>query len=437
MSIELVSLLILGSFVLFLILGLPLAFITGGIATVLTLILWGPGALFLIVTRVFALMCSYVLVAVPMFVFMGTMLKEAGVMDEAFAALRLWLGPLRGGLASTVVLASTVMAAITGIIAAAIVTMGIMALPVMLKHGYHKDMALGSIMAGGSLGILIPPSVLFVIFGMTAGESVGRLFMGGVFSGILLAGLYIAYISIRCFINPKLGPALPEEERRVPLRQKLGYMKGLIMPAFLAVVVLGSIYAGVATPTEAAGVGAMGATLCAVIRRRLSWRGMKEVVFETAKTTTMIMWLMFGASALVGVYTLAGGAKFIEDIILGLGLGPWGILIVMQIIFIILGMFLDSIGILLLTIPIFIPIILDLGFDPIWFGVLFVMNMQIGFLSPPFGIAIFYLKGVTPPDITTGDLFRAVWPFILLQLLGLALVMIFPQIALWLPNIMI
>jgi tripartite ATP-independent transporter DctM subunit len=425
----------IGAFVMLLALGLPLAFITGSIAVVFTLILWDPGALVLIVSRVFVLMSSYVLVAVPMFVFMGTMLKESGVIEETFRAVRLWLGGLRGGLASTVVIASTIMAAVSGIIAAAIVTFGIIALPAMLKYRYHKDIALGSIIGGGSLGVLIPPSVLFVIFGMTAGESIGRLFLAGVFPGLLLSGLMIGYITIRCLIDPELGPALPKEERRIPLRQKLAALKSLILPFLLAFTVLGTIFAGVATPTEAAGAGALGATLCAAIRRRLTWRGIKEVAFETAKTTTMVLWLMFGASSFVGVYTRAGGAEFMEDLILGLGMGPWGVIIVMQIIYLILGMFLDSIGILLLTVPIFIPIIVELGFDPIWFGVLFVMNMMIGFMSPPFGIGVFYLKGVAPPEITTTDLFRSVWPFVLIFLLGLTLVMTFPQLALWLPNV--
>lgn len=437
MSIELITLLMLISFGVLLVLGLPLAFITGGTAVAFSLIIWGPDVLLLVVTRVFGLMGNYIFVSVPMFIFMGTMLKESGVVDDLFNAAHVWLGSLRGGLASATVLVSSIMAAMTGIIGATIVTMGLVALPSMLKRHYNKNIVLGSIMAGGSLGTLIPPSVVFIIYGMAAGQSVGKLFMGGVFPGLLLAGMYISYVTIRCFINPELGPALPKEERMIPLKQKLGYGRALILPSFLIIAVLGSIFAGVATPTEAAGIGATGAILITATRRRLTWQAIKETVFETMRTTAMLTWLFFGASALIGVYTLAGGAEFVESTLYGLRLGPWGIIIVMQIILIIMGMFLDWLGILLLTIPIFVPIIIKLGFDPVWFGVLFVMNMQLSYLTPPFGPAIFYLKGVTPPDITTGDLIGSVWPFLGLQLLGLVLVMIFPQIALWLPSMMI
>jgi tripartite ATP-independent transporter DctM subunit len=435
-SIELVTLLGLSSFIVLLVLGLPLAFVTGGTGIMLALILWGPDVLMLIVMRVFELMGSFIFVAVPMFVFMGGVLKESGVIEDVFEALHLWFGSLRGGLASITVLTCTLMATATGIIGASIVTMGLIALPGMLKRRYDKKIATGCIMAGGCLGILIPPSVLFIVFGVTAGVSVGRLFIAGLLPGLLLAGLYIAYITIRTFINPELAPAVPKEKRaKISLRQKLGYGKALILPSFLVVIVMGSIFAGVATPTEAAGVGSVGALLCALIRRRLTWRMLKEVTYETMRTTAMLTWLFFGASTFVGVYTLAGGARFMEDLIYGTGLGPWGIIILMQVILIILGMFIDWLGILLLTMPIFIPMIVEFGFDPVWFGVVFAVNMQISFLTPPFGLAIFYLKGVAPPGITVLDLIKSIWPFILLQLLGLVLIMRFSQLALWLPRL--
>ncbi len=433
MSIELISLLLVVGFVVLLALGLPIAFITGGLAVALTLYLWGPTHLLLIISRVFGLMGNYVLVAVPMFILMASMLERSGVADDLFTALYQWLGPIRGALASATVLACTVMAAITGIIGAAVVTMGLIALPAMLKRGYDKNIAMGCIMAGGSLGTLIPPSVVFIVYGLEAEVSIGKLFIGGMFPGLLLSGLFISYISIRSYLQPGLCPALPKEERVSSLKEKLLMSKFLILPGILIIMVLGSIYLGVTSITEASGVGALGAILCAAVHRRLTWQNIKESVFTTIRTTAMVMWIFFGASTFVGAYTLAGGGEFIKDLMYGLGVGRWGIIIIMQLILIVLGMFVDWLGILLLTMPIFVPMIIELGFDPIWFGVLFVMNMQMSYLSPPFGGALFYMKGVAPQGITMGNIIRSVWPFLGLQLIGLVLVMAFPQIAMWLP----
>jgi len=436
MSVELITLLMFGALVVSLMLGLPLAFATGGVAAIFILLLWGPPAFLLVTARVWDLMGNFVLISVPLFVFMALMLERSGIASDLYEAIYQWVGHIRGGLAIATVLICCILAAMVGIIGASIVMMGLIALPAMLKRGYDKKLALGCISASGSLGAIIPPSVLFVLYAMLAGESVGKLFAGGILPGLLLAALYIAYISIRSFLQPDFAPAPPKTESVLSLRQKLVLLKGIILPALLIVIVLGSIFAGIATPTEAAGVGSLGSILSAAIYRRLSWETVKEVVFETTKVTCMLMWLIFGASSLIGVYTLAGGARFIEEMILGLPLGPWGILIAMQILLIILGMFIDFIGILFITGPIFVPIIVKLGFDPIWFGVLFNLNMQISFLSPPFGLALFYLKGVAPPGITMGDLYRSVWPFIIIQLFVLALTMIFPQIAMWLPDMM-
>jgi len=436
MSIELITLLMFGSMVVLLILGLPLAFTTGGIAAAFVLLLWGPPAFIMVMSRTLDIMGSFILIAVPLFVFMAAMLERSGIGEDLFKTIYHWMGSLPGGLAIATVVVCTILAAMVGIIGAGIVMMGLIALPAMLKRHYGKSIALGSIMAGGSLGILIPPSVLFIIYAMVAGVSVGKLFVGGIIPGLLLAALFIAYISIRSRLRPELAPPLPKVER-LPFRQKLNLLKGLIAPVLLIILVLGSIFVGIATPSEAAGVGSLGAILCAIARRRLTWQNLKGVVFETTKVTCMIMWLIFGSSSLIGVYTLAGGARFVEEIILGLPLGPWGILIMIQIILIIMGMFIDWIGILMITGPIFVPIITALGFDPLWFGILFNLNMQISFLSPPFGPALFYLKGVAPPEITIGDLYRSIWPFVTLQLIGLILVILFPQIGLWLPALMI
>jgi len=437
MSIEWITLLIILSFVTLLLLGLPLAFVTGSVAVIFTYFLVGPDGLILIVTRIFTMMNNFILVAVPLFIFMACILERAGVAEDLFRTVYVWSGPLRGGLAIATVISCTIMAAMVGIIGAEITTFGLIALPAMFKRGYDKKLALGTVCVGGALATLIPPSVVFIMYGLVAGVSVGKLFIAGIFPGLMLASFYTLYILIRAYVKPTLAPAAPFEERNISFKQKIIMLKGLILPVFIVIGVLGSIYGGVATPTEAAGAGSLGAVISAAINRRLTWEIFKDSAIRTMKVTCMLIWLFFGASAIIGIYTLIGGAEFVKTTISGLPVGPIGIVIAMQIILIILGCFLDWIGILLLTMPLFVPIIQDLGFDPIWFGVLFCLNMQISYISPPFGPGVFYLKSVTPPEIRIEDIFSSVWPFAILLLVGLALVIIFPQIALWLPEKMI
>lgn len=437
MSIEWITLLMVASFVILLAAALPLAFATGAVAVVFALALFGVDTLNLIVSRVFTLMGNYVLVSVPLFILMACILERAGVAEDLFAAVHVWSGRVRGGLAVAVIVSCALMAAMVGVIGAEVVTMGVVALPAMLGRGYDKDLALGSICAGGGLATLIPPSVVFIMYGLTAGVSVGQLYMAGVVPGLLLASLYIGYIVVRAHLQPALAPPASEEELAIPLARKLALLKGLVLPGLVAFGVLGSLYGGLATPTEAAGVGCVGAFLAAAAHRRLTWQNVTQAVVDTTRVTCMLYWLFFGASTLIGVYTLAGGTAFVKQTLAALPVGPWGVLILMQVIWIVLGCLIDWIGILLLTAPIFVPIIEGLGFSPLWFGVLFCMNMQISYISPPFGPAVFYLKGVTPPGITVGDIFHSVWPFLALQFVGLGLVMAFPGLALWLPSMMI
>jgi tripartite ATP-independent transporter DctM subunit len=436
-TIEWITVLMIGLFMAILAAGLPLAFATGAVAVIFALGLFGVSSLNLIVSRVFTLMGNYVLVSVPLFILMACILERAGVAEELFRAVHVWSGRVRGGLAVAVIISCAIMAAMVGVIGAEVVTMGVVALPAMLSRHYDKDLALGSICAGGGLATLIPPSVVFIMYGLTAGVSVGQLYMAGVVPGLLLAGFYIAYIVIRCYVQPRLAPAASEEERGIPLGEKLALLRGLILPAIVAFGVLGSLYLGLATPTEAAGVGCVGAFISAAVNGRLTWANVTRAVADTTKVTCMLYWLFFGASTLIGVYTLAGGTNFMKQTITALPIGPWGILSLMMIIWIVLGCLIDWIGILLLTAPIFVPIIESLGFNSVWFGVLFCMNMQISYLSPPFGPAVFYLKGVTPPDITIGDIFHSIWPFMALQVAALIIVMMFPALALWLPSLMI
>jgi tripartite ATP-independent transporter DctM subunit len=389
---------------------------------------------YLVISRVFTLMGNYVLVSVPLFILMACILERAGVAEDLFRAVHVWSGRIRGGLAVAVIISCAIMAAMVGVIGAEVVTMGVVALPAMLSRHYDKDLALGSICAGGGLATLIPPSVVFIMYGLTAGVSVGQLYMAGVVPGLLLSGLFIAYIMIRCYLQPHLAPAASIAERNIPLAEKFALLRGLILPGLVAFSVLGSLYLGLATPTEAAGVGCVGAFLSAAVNRRLTWETVSRAIADTTRVTCMLYWLFFGASALIGVYTLAGGTNFMKQAITALPIGPWGILALMMIIWIILGCLIDWIGILLLTAPIFVPIIESLGFNSVWFGVLFCIYYR-SYLSRR--DTIFYLKGVTPPDITIGDIFHSIWPFMALQVTALAIVIAFPQLALWLPSLMI
>lgn len=439
MNIDIVTLslfILIGMFVL-LIAGLPMAFVTGTMAVVVSLVLWGPSSLEIVLNRVTGFMKSYIFIAGPMFILMATVLQKSGVVEDLFRAVRVWFGPVGGGLAVTSILVGTIMAAMSGIIGAAVVSLTLMALPIMLRYDYSKQIALGSIMAGGGLGTLIPPSIVFVVYGMVTGASVGQLFMGGVFPGLLLSLSYCGYVVIRAIINPKMAPPAPPEETQIPFLQKLALAKGLILPVLIIIMVLGSIYAGLATPTEAGAVGSIGAFLSAMVYRKFNWKMVKESTYQTIEATCMMAWLAFGSLSLVSVYGLAGGTEFIKTIMLALPVSPLGIIVVMMLIIIFLGMIIDWLGILFLTIPLFIPIVIALGFDPVWFGVLFVMNIQMAYMSPPFGQGMFYVKGVAPPEISMLDIVKSVWPFMGIQFSALMLVIFFPQIALWLPHRMI
>lgn len=436
MSIELLSMLFVAVFAAILLTGLPLAFATGAVAVVFALGLFGWPGLTLVVSRVFTLMGNYVLVSVPLFVFMACVLERAGIAEAIFRAAHVWAGRMRGGLAVAVIISCALMATMVGVIGAEIVTMGVVALPAMLSRGYKKELALGCICAGGGLATLIPPSVVFIMYGLTAGVSIGELYAAGVVPGLMLAAMYIAYIVIRCHYRPDLAPAASDAELAITLREKIGLLRELVVPALVAFGVLGSLYLGWATPTEAAGVGVLGAVLAMWWNGKLTWAKLRLAAEDTAKVTVMLYWLFFGSSALIGVYTLAGGTKLVQDVMTSLPVGPIGVVIMIQVIWIVLGCFIDWIGILLLTAPIFVPVVVALGFDPVWMGVLFCMNMQISYISPPFGPAAFYLKGVTPAGISLSDIFRSIWPYLGLQLVALGLVIAFPQIALWLPSTM-
>ncbi|MCF8108177.1 MAG: TRAP transporter large permease subunit [Desulfohalobiaceae bacterium] len=436
MSIGLVTLLLAATFLLLLVTGLPLAWVMGSTAVIFALALFSPGVIIMMVGRVYQMMLNYALVAVPLFIFMANILEKAGVAERMFKAVHIWSGRFRGGLAIGTIISCTLMASMVGIVGAEIVTFGLIALPGMRKRNYDERISLGSVCAGGGIATLIPPSVVFIVYAMTAGASVGELFIAGIVPGCILALLFIGYIVFSTWLNPERAPAAPEEELAMPLKQKLALLKGLIMPAVLATVVLGSIYAGVATPSEAAGIGCLGAIITAIINRKFNPSMLKNALYETVKVSSMLAWLFFGAQTIIGIYTLAGGDTFVQNAVMAIPFGSWGTIIGMQLIMIFLGMFLDWIGIVLLTMPLFVPIVEKLGFDPVWFGVVFCMNMQISYLSPPFGPSIFYLKSVVGDEISMGQIYKANLPYLWLAFLALALIVAFPGLTLWLPSLM-
>ena len=439
--------LMFGSLMVALMMGLPLAFVTGGLGVAFIYLVGDAMMLNLIPGRIFPMMANSDLAAIPLFIFMAAMLERAGLIEEMFNVVYKWMGGVGGGLAIATVIASTILAAMVGVIGAAVVTMGIIALPAMLKRGYDHKIALGSIMAGGTLGILIPPSILAILYAVVAQQSVGELYLGSVVPGVLLSSLYVFYVWMRARINPELGPPIPEEER-IGLKDKLLLLKDLIAPLILVFLVLGLLFGGIATPVEAAGIGSFGAILVAMKHKVFSIATLRDASVTTAKATAMVLWIMFGASVFVGFYILQGGQDFITETILGTGLSAYGILFLLMVLLVVLGMFLDWVGILLLAVPIFIPIVEALEFPGLfglpgvsgedavlWFGVLYLVNMQMSFLSPPFGYALFYIRGVCPPDITMGTIFKSALVFLAIQAFALFLCVLFPAMTTWLPNL--
>jgi tripartite ATP-independent transporter DctM subunit len=436
MSPETITVGMFGGLLVGLFLGHPLAFVLGGLAVLFGLVGWGPSAFYMFINRTYGVMDNYILVAIPLFIFMAQLLDQSGVAEDLFDTMRYLFGPIRGGVAIAVIVVSTLFAACTGIIGASVVTMGLLAMPVMLKYGYDKRLAAGTICAGGTLGILIPPSIMLVVMADQSALSVGKLFAGAIIPGLILSTLYILYILFRCWIHPDVGPALSKEEREAMPRRRLAFMvvKSLIPPMILILGVLGAIFAGIATPTEAAGVGAFLAFLMTLAYRRFTWKGLYTAMVNTAKTTSMVIIILVGASCFAGIFMGSGGGMVVKEFIMGIGLGKWGTFIVMMIILFILGMFIDWIGIVMITFPLFLPIAQELGLDKVWFVVTIAVMLQDSFLTPPFGYALFYLKGVAPPEVTTADIYWGTFPFWRLMELGLIIVVLFPQTILWLAN---
>ena len=439
-SIGIGTVVLFGSMFALLITGLPVVFVLGGLATLFTILLFGFNATIGIYMSTWSLFTSQMLLAIPLFLLMASVLQYSGIADDAYDMFHKWMGGLSGGLAIGTVLICLIFAALTGTSGAATVSMGLIAIPAMLKRGYNKHMVIGAVGAGGVIGIIVPTSIIMILYALIAHEPIGKMFMAGVVPGTTGATLFCIYIGIRCWLNPAYGPALPAAER-ASWKEKFICLKALILPILLIIGVLGSIWSGIATPTEAAAVGAFGAFICAAIYRRFDWTMLKNTTGHTLRLTAMVFWILAGATAFSNLYTQMGARGMIEGMVAGLDVSPWTILIFMQLSLFVLGSVMDDYAIVMLAGPIYVPIIKMLGFDPLWFGILFILNMSQAYLTPPYGFNLFYLRGLTPfikektgVEITMGDLYRGVMPFVGLKALNLILVMLFPPIALWLPT---
>lgn len=421
-------------------LGYPLFVCLGAIGMIVGFLVLGPPVFNLLRGRAIEIMTNYILLAVPLFIFMGTMVERSGAAEKLYGGLYLWFGGFRGGLAIVTVLMGTVLAACVGVIIASVSMIGLIALPGMLKRRYNKELACGSTCAGGTLGILIPPSVMLVIYGPMAQLSVGKLFMAAIVPGLLLSGLYISYISISCWLKPEWAPSIPVEERTMPILKKiLVLVTGSLPTIFIILAVLGSIFFAIATPTEAAAIGCVATIILALAYRKLNLQTLKEVTLQTMRVTCMAMIIGITAFMFTGVFLRLGGGEAIRDMILAAPGGKWGIFALIMFIVFILGMFIDWLGILFVMVPLITPIAEVLGFNEIWFAMMLCVNLQMSFLTPPFAYAIFFLKGLAKPEwgIEAGHIIRGVIPFIILIMVGLGLCILFPQIILWLPGIMI
>lgn len=414
--------------------GLPIAFVLGGLSLLITVTLWNADAVVILLLQVFDTMKSEALLGIPLYIMMAGILQRTGIIEELYHVMEVWFGRLKGGLTIGTVVICVLMAAMTGVVGAAVTAMALLALPEMLKRGYHPELVTGTICASGTLGILIPPSVLTIVYAVTAQVSIGKMLIAGIMPGIILAFLYILYILYISYFKPGYVP--PASSEKIPWGMKLHSLRNVVFPFLLIVLILGSIFSGAATPTEAAAVGVVGALIIGLIKRKLSFHSLQESSIQTLKATAMILWITIGAKAYVSIFTGLGGADTLLDLIKSTNFHPYLILACMMLILIFLGTVLDEIGIILLTVPVFLPIVKLLGFDEIWFGVLYAITIQTGYISPPFGYTLFYIKGQLPKHLNMGVVYRGVLPFMGLQILALLICAAFPRLVTWLPSLM-
>ena len=436
MSHELIALMMFSSMMLMLLTGQRVFGAIGFVAAASALALWGAGGNEMPFNASFVLLNWYPLLTLPLFIFMGYMLSESGIAGDLYHMFHVWTGPVHGGLAIGTIGLMVAISAMNGLSVAGMAVGSSIALPEMLKRRYDKIMVTGVIQAGSSLGIMIPPSVVLVLYGMIARQPVGHLWMAGVFPGLLLAFLFIAYIAIRCKLQPHLGPTLPLEERQIPLLEKLRLLRAGILPLAIIFMMTGLFLMGVTSLTESSAVGATAAMIAALVKGRLTARVMHETLRKTLSVSCMFMWIILAALSFGAVFDGLGAVHAIEFLFLEKwGLTPWEVLVIMQLTYLVMGTFLDDTAMLIIVAPLYVPLIVHLGFNPIWYGVLYTITCQIAYMTPPFGYNLFLMKAMAPPEISLADIYRSIVPFVLVMIFGLAVVMIFPEIALWLPNL--
>jgi tripartite ATP-independent transporter DctM subunit len=435
MSYELIAALMFSSMMLLLLTGQRVFGAIGFVAVIAAFMLWGDGGSEMAFSAAMKLMKWYPLLTLPLFIFMGYMLSESGIADDLYKMFHVWSGPINGGLAVGTIGLMVVISAMNGLSVAGMAIGATIALPELLRRGYDKIMITGVIQAGSSLGILVPPSVVLVLYGMIARQPVGQLWLAGVFPGLMMAALFIIYILIRCKMNPALGPALPAEERNIPLSEKLKLLQAGILPLLIFFSMTGLFIMGKTNLTESSAVGAIAATLAALIKGRLTAKVFEDTIRQTLGISSMFMWIILAALCFGAVFDGLGAVKAIESFFVGkLGLGPWEILIMMQLSYILMGMFLDDTAMLVIVAPLYVPLVKALGFDLVWYGVLYTITCQIAYMTPPFGYNLFLMKAMAPPEISLTDIYRSIIPFVAVMIFALAIVIAFPQIALWLPE---
>ncbi len=436
MSYELIALLMFSSMMLLLLTGQRVFAAIGFVATAFALALWGEGASEMPFNASFALLNWYPLLTLPLFIYMGYMLSESGIANDLYRMFHVWAGPIRGGLAMGTIGLMVVISAMNGLSVAGMAIGASIALPELLRRGYDKIMVTGVIQAGSSLGILIPPSVVLVLYGVIARVSIGQLWLAGAFPGLLLAGLFVAYIAIRCWFQPALGPPLPADERQVGWAEKIRLLGAGILPILIFFLMTGLFLMGVTSLVESSAVGAGAATIAALLRRRLSLQVIEDTVRKTLSISCMFMWIILAALCFGAVFDGLGAVNAIKFLFQDKwGLSPWEIIIMMQISYIVMGTFLDDTAMLVIVAPLYVPLVVELGFDPVWYGVLYTITCQIAYMTPPFGYNLFLMRAMAPKEITLRDIYVSIIPFVLVMMLGLSLVMTFPQIALWLPSL--
>ncbi len=435
MSYEVIALLMFSTMMLMLLTGQRVFGAIGFVAVAAALLMWGDGGSELAFSAGMKLMKWYPLLTLPLFIYMGYVLSESGIAEDLYQMFHVWMGPLNGGLAIGTIGLMVVISAMNGLSVAGMAIGASIALPELLRRGYDKIMVTGVIQAGSSLGILVPPSVVLVLYGMIARQPVGQLWLAGVFPGLLMAGLFILYITVRCFIQPNLGPALPKEERTHTWGEKLILLQAGILPLLIFFLMTGLFLMGYTSLVESSAVGALAATLAALVKRRLTRKVMEDTIRKTLSISCMFMWIILAAMCFGAVFDGLGAVKAIEAFFVDrMSLGPWEILIMMQLSYILMGMFLDDTAMLVIVAPLYIPLVKMLGFDLVWYGVLYTITCQIAYMTPPFGYNLFLMRAMAPPEVTLADIYRSIIPFVMVMALGLALVILFPQIAVWLPH---